>query len=193
MKAGSWPGDDSPALPSIADNGCVRPGFLASGTQFYPSDLRLLRDFEGVIDFYAQVPHSRLQFGVRKEQLYGTKILGSPIDQRRLGPTHRVRPIVGAVKSKLVDPMPENPRVLSSAEMGRIVKSAGKEEVLGFQPSMPDPRLQGISGGCRDFELNRPLSLVLHDDGSGRHLVAVADVSDCECNQVAPAQLAVDA
>lgn len=50
---------------------------------------------------------------------------------------------------------------------------------------MPDPGLHGLSGRCRDFELNWPLGLVLHDDGAGRHLVAMANVSDFQCDQVA--------
>lgn len=62
-----------------------------------PSNFRLLGDFEGIIDFYAEVPHSRFQFGVPEEQLYGAKVLGSSIDQRRLGPAHRMRPVFGAV------------------------------------------------------------------------------------------------
>ncbi len=58
------------------------------------------------------------------------------------------------------------------------MNSAGKQEVVRLQPSIFDPRLQGISGGCRDFELDWPLGLVLHDDGAGRHLVAMAHISD---------------
>lgn len=164
---------------------------MAVPTPSPPSDLRLFRDFERVIDFDAQVPHGRLQFGVPEEQLYGAKILGSTVDQRCFGPSHRVRPIVGAVKTKFVNPMPEKARVLSSAEMGRIVNSARKKIVVRLQSRVLDPRLQSISGGCRDFELNRSLGLVLHDSGAGCHLVAMADFSDFECDQVAPAQLTV--
>lgn len=58
---------------------------------------------------------------------------------------------------------------------------------------MLDPRLQGISGGCSDLELNRPLSFVLHHSRACRDLVSMADISDFECDQVTAAQLAVDA
>lgn len=47
-----------------------------------PSDLRLFRDLEGVIDLDAEVPHSGLQIGVPEEQLHGTQIFGAPIDRR---------------------------------------------------------------------------------------------------------------
>jgi hypothetical protein len=52
------------------------------------SDFRLLGDFEGIINLDAQVSHRRLKLGVTEQQLHGTQILGAPIDQRRLGPSH---------------------------------------------------------------------------------------------------------
>jgi hypothetical protein len=36
------------------------------------SDLRLLRDLEGVIDLDAEIPHRGLQLGVPQQQLHGT-------------------------------------------------------------------------------------------------------------------------
>jgi hypothetical protein len=50
--------------------------------------------------------------------------------------------------------------------MGRIVKPAGEEEVLGLQPGELDPRLHGVSSSRGDLELNRPLGLVLDDEGA---------------------------
>jgi len=52
-----------------------------------------------------------------QQQLHGAQVLRAPVDQRRLRPAHRVRPVVGAVQTKLVDPMPEDPRVLAGTEM----------------------------------------------------------------------------
>ena len=82
------------------------------------SDFRLLGDLEGVIDLDAEVPHGRLELGVSQEQLHGAQVLGAPVDQRRFGSTHRVRAVIGAVQPQFVDPVPENPGVLSSAQMG---------------------------------------------------------------------------
>ena len=81
------------------------------------SDLRLLRDLEGVIDFDAEIPHRRLELGVPKQQLHGAQVLGAPVDQRRLGPAHRVGAVVGTVQPKFIDSMPEDPGVLAGAQM----------------------------------------------------------------------------
>lgn len=60
-------------------------------------------------------------------------------------------------------------------------------------PSWLDPCLRGLSGcGC-DFKLNRALVLDLHNGGSGRHLVAMANVSHHEVHKVATMQFAINA
>jgi hypothetical protein len=61
------------------------------------SDLGLLRDLQGIVDLDAEVPHRRFQLGVPEEQLDGTQVLGSTVDERRLRPAHRVRTVIGAV------------------------------------------------------------------------------------------------
>lgn len=48
------------------------------------SDFRLLGDLESIIDFDAKVSYRRFQLGVSEKQLHGAKVLGAPIDQRRL-------------------------------------------------------------------------------------------------------------
>ena len=73
------------------------------------------------------------------------------------------------------------------------MEPARKQKVLRLQPGVFDPCLQGVTGGLGNLELHRSLRLVLHDDGACRHLVAVADVPDLESDEVASAQLAVDA
>jgi hypothetical protein len=67
-----------------------------------------------------------------------------------------------------------------------------EHEVLRLQPCLLDPRLHGVACRSRDLELDRALGLVLHHHGAGCYLVAVADVSDLEADEVAAAQFAVD-
>ena len=84
-----------------------------------------------------------------------------------------MRAVVGAVPPQFIDPMPEEPGVLARPEMGRVVESAGEQEVFRLQPRLLDPSLSGFSGGYSDLELHSALGLVLHDDGACRHLVAI--------------------
>lgn len=130
------------------------------------SDLGLLRDLQGIVDLDAKVPHRRLQLGVPEERLNSTQVLGSTVDERRLRPAHRVRTVIGAVQSKLIDPVPKDAGVLPGAQMWGGAKAAGKQEVLGPQLSLLDPSLKRLPSCLREFELHRALGLVLHDDGS---------------------------
>ena len=81
------------------------------------SDFRLLGDLKGVIYLDAKILHGRFQLGVSQEQLHGTQVFGAPIDQRRLGPSHRVGPVVGAVQTEFIDPVAEYPCVLPRTEV----------------------------------------------------------------------------
>ena len=72
-------------------------------------------------------------------------------------------------------------------------RAAWEQEVVGLQPRGLDPRLRGVTGSRRDLELNGSLGLVLHHDSPRGDLVAVANVADLERNEVASAELAVDA
>ena len=49
------------------------------------SDLRLLRQFEGVVNLDAEVADRALQLGVPEQQLHRPEILRPPVDQRSLG------------------------------------------------------------------------------------------------------------
>src|SRR4051812_28043091 len=73
------------------------------------------------------------------------------------------------------------------------MQPAGEQELLWFQSGLLYPRLQRISRGLRNLELHRALGLVLHDDGARAHLLAVAYVPDLERDEIAAAELAVDA
>jgi len=89
--------------------------------------------------------------------------------------------------------VPEDPGVLSGPQMGRVMQRAGEQEVLRLQTGLLDPGLQGFPGGLGDLELHRALGLVLHDDRACRHLVAMTHVPHLERDEIAAAQLAVDA
>jgi hypothetical protein len=59
----------------------------------------LFRHFKGVIYLDAEVPDGTFKFRVTGQQLDGPEVLRATIDQRRLGPAHRVRTVGGVVKA----------------------------------------------------------------------------------------------
>jgi len=57
------------------------------------------------------------QRALSQRQLHCAEVLRASIDQRRLGPTHRVRSVLRGVQAQLIDPVPEDSGVLASAQM----------------------------------------------------------------------------
>jgi len=89
------------------------------------------------------------------------------------------------METQLSNPVPEDPGVLTGAEMRCVVEPAGKQEVLRLQRSLLNPCLQGVSRRCCDLELHWALGLVLHDDRACGYLLAVAHVPDLERDEIA--------
>ncbi len=82
------------------------------------SDFRLLGDFKSVVDLDTQVPHCRFQLGVAEKQLHGSEVFSASIDQSSFGSSHRMGPILGSIQTKFIHPVPKNPSVLPSSEVG---------------------------------------------------------------------------
>jgi hypothetical protein len=71
--------------------------------------------------------------------------------------------------------------------------AAWEKVVLGSKSGMPVPILDGLACRWRDLELHRPLSLLLHNNRPSGNVIAMASGAHAQANQVAGAQLAVDA
>jgi DICT domain-containing protein len=74
--------------------------------------LSLFRHFKGVINLNAKISHCTFKFGVAEQQLYSPRILGSPIDQRRFGPSKGMSTVTCDIQSESLDPRIDDPRVL---------------------------------------------------------------------------------
>ena len=76
--------------------------------------------------------------------------------------------------------------------MRRLRNAARKEELLRLQMGRRDPGVDRVPCLLGDLELDRALSLLLHDNRPRRNPSALHDIVDAKPDQIAPAQLAVD-
>lgn len=63
------------------------------------SDLGLFRQLQSIIDLDAEVAHRAFQLGVSQQQLYGTKVLRSLVNQRGLGAAQRVGAVIARIQA----------------------------------------------------------------------------------------------
>lgn len=76
------------------------------------SHVGLLRHLERIVDLDAEISNRALQLAVPEKQLNRPQILRATVDQRRLGPTHCMRPVGCIVQSDRADPTMDQPGIL---------------------------------------------------------------------------------
>ena len=83
------------------------------------SDIDLFSYGESIIDFDAEIPDSALALGVAQQQLDGTQITGSTVDECCLGPPERMGAEEVWIKADRRDPPRDQPSILSGSCCGR--------------------------------------------------------------------------
>jgi len=104
-----------------------------------------------------------------------------------------MRSIGGGIESDFLNPVIDDPRVLSYTKVRRLANAAGDKEALRLQASSFDPRLQRVPRWGRDCELHRTLCLLLQYDGSDGNAITMAYITHAQPHEVASTQFAVDA
>lgn len=57
------------------------------------SDINLLSECDGIVDFDAKVSNGALDLGVTEQQLHRPQVTRPSVDQRRLGPAQGMGPV----------------------------------------------------------------------------------------------------
>ena len=102
------------------------------------SNLRLPGYFERNIDLDARISHCRIELGVTEQQSHGPEVPCPPIDQRCLGPSWGMGPIVASVQSRLFYPVPKTSGVLPGSQTGRLMEPVGKKEAPSARAAKSD-------------------------------------------------------
>ena len=61
-----------------------------SAILFQLLNISLFSNVQRIIHLDPEIAYRAFQFGVAKQKLYDAKVFGTPVDQRGLGPAHRV-------------------------------------------------------------------------------------------------------
>jgi hypothetical protein len=88
------------------------------------SDLGLFRDFQRVVDLYAEVSYRAFELSVPEKQLNRPDILCASVDQRRFCPAHRMCSIRIRIETDFRDLVIDDSRVLPRAKVRRFADAA---------------------------------------------------------------------
>jgi len=96
------------------------------------SNLKLLRQFERIVDLYAKVSDSALQLSMTQEKLAGSQAASLLIDQRDLGPRQAVRSVRMIQRS--------TSRAYCRVLVVAVAAAAREELVVGTPDADSEPR-----------------------------------------------------
>lgn len=154
-------------------------------------DLRLLRHFQRIID--PRFPGTALSSLLSPSSSWtAPKFFGAPINQRGFCASQRVRSIRGGIKAYLAHSASNDSGVLTGREIDGCAGATLEQEILAPQSLTPNPRSQCVTRVLGDFELNRPLRLLLHDNGACCDTFSMHDIPDVQLHEIALSQFAVD-
>ena len=154
--------------------------------------LSLFGDLQRVVDLDSEVSDGALEFGVTEQELNRPEIPGPPVDQRRLGASHRMSAVGRLIKPNRARPGMNDPGILPSRKVRRRRHAARKEKLLRLQVGGRDPGSDRVPRLFGDLELHRPLGLLLHDNRAWGDMTALDHIANAKPDQIAPAQFAVD-
>ncbi len=135
---------------------------------------------------------SALDLGVTQQQLHGSQIAGSSIDQRRLRPPDRVGAEQGWVQTNAGDPLGKQAGVLAGGEATVLSAPPSEEEFPRQLVGRLEIGVYGLSGLLGDFELDRSARLLLPHGGPVDGIAVRSDILELEAHHVASPELAVD-
>ena len=119
---------------------------------------------ERILDVDAQVPNGALDFRVAEQDLHVAQVARLLVDDRGLGSSQRMRPVVLRPQSDSGHPLVNEPSVLPSADMVGVIDPAWKSELVNRSASAFEPGQNAAAGGFEELKLNRPTCLLLDDD-----------------------------
>ena len=117
--------------------------------------LRAFGKCERILDVDAQVTNGALDLRVAEQDLHGAQVARPLVDDRRLGSSQRMRPVVLRPQSDPGHPLINEPRILPGADMIGVIDPARKSELVNRSPSAFEPGQNAAAGWVRGAQIEQ--------------------------------------
>lgn len=119
-------------------------GILAAEIWGLYSNVDALRQRQCVVNINAKIADRALNLAVTQKDLNCSKVPGSFVDHRSLGPAQRMSSVLLGIKPDDCHPFADKPSILPGAEVSKATDPARKQEVVERSLAL----LQPSSTGC---------------------------------------------
>src|SRR5262245_61241975 len=155
------------------------------------SDVNLFRNRKCIVHFDTEVSDCALDFSVTKQQLDGSEITGSPIDQRRLGPAKRAGAKEFRVQPDAGDPSRDQPCILAGGHRP-LGTTAVEQEVADRPICGPEIDVDRFAGLVCQLELYRSTSFLLPNRRAVDGISIWCNILHFKGDDIATSKLAID-
>ena len=156
------------------------------------SDVHLLGDSEGIVHLDSKVANGALDLSMAQQELDGSQVAGSSVDEGSFRPSQRVGAVEGGVQANSGDLAGGEPGVLPSCQRPSGKAAAREEVAAGFLGSLLHVGIDGFPGLLGELEPHRMSGLSLTQRGAIEGYPVRGDVLDPRRDDFAAAQLVVD-
>ena len=156
------------------------------------SDIDLLRDLDGIVDFDAKIANSAFDLRMAEQELDCTQVPGPPVDQHRLCSTQRVGAELGRIETDAGHPLPDKSGILSGGQSARGIAATGEQELAGLSAGQSQILVDSLSCLIGQLEPDGPASLLLPHRCAIHRITARRHIIDPDSDDVTAAQFAVD-
>jgi hypothetical protein len=90
--------------------------------------------------------------------------------------------VCGGIEADFYYPVVDDPAVLARRKVWRVVQPAGEQKILCLETCLPNPVRHWFSSLHGNFELDRSLTLQLHNDRAGGSALSMSYISNQEAD-----------
>jgi len=129
---------------------------------------------------------------VTEQQLHGTQVAGSTVDECRFGAPKGVRAEEMRVAANRCNPTRDEPSILPGCHAAVVITTATEQKFAWFLASGFDGIVNSLPRLLRQLKPDGPTSLLLPHCGAIDRIPAPCHVLDPKCDDIATPRLAVD-
>jgi hypothetical protein len=168
------------------------PPPLGEGARVVLLYLSAFSDFQSILNVDTEIPNCTFNFRVSKQNLDSAQVIRLFVDDGCFRAAQGMCAIILWPESDASHPFINQAGILTGTYVIRVINPAGKDKIIDCTSTAFEPSKHTAASRLKNFELNRPASLLLHNNRAPSDVTATDDVADLDLYDVIASELAIN-